>query len=195
MDEGALRAAFACLPRVVAAYVRDPRVGDPEYADVTLYVEVTPPYHDSVGSEVRAAITPIVGDDGVGGTHVQSAAHPTAGPSAAGAAQAARKTSDRSARRGKRRSMLRLLSPGSRSVQSSVASSEEGCQGAALHCGPTHGTALAPTMSPVPISDPSTAAVCDVASYRATSRFANMKTWSSYVITAHESSVDGGKPV
>jgi hypothetical protein len=76
MDENALRASFAALPRVVAAYVRDPSVGDPEYADVVLYVEVTPPYHDTVGSEVRAAILPIIGEDAVGGTHVQSAAHP-----------------------------------------------------------------------------------------------------------------------
>jgi hypothetical protein len=76
MDENALRAAFAGLPRVVAAYVRDPSAGEPEYADVVLYVEVTPPYDETVGSEIRAAVLPIVGAAGVGGTHVQSAAHP-----------------------------------------------------------------------------------------------------------------------
>lgn len=76
MDENALRVAFAGLPRVVAAYVRDPWLGGAEYVDVVLYVEVTPPYHDTLGSEVRAAILPIIGENGVGGTHVQSAAHP-----------------------------------------------------------------------------------------------------------------------
>jgi len=75
MDEIALCAALAGLPRVVAACVRHPSVRDPEYADVTLYVEVTP-YDETVGSEVRAAILPIIGEDGVGGTHVQSVAQP-----------------------------------------------------------------------------------------------------------------------
>ena len=78
MDEDALRKTFAGLPRVAAAYVRDPSAGDPEVADVVLYVEVDPPYRDAIGSEVRAALLPIIGEDAVGGTHVQSAAHPHA---------------------------------------------------------------------------------------------------------------------
>ncbi|HEY6460343.1 MAG TPA: hypothetical protein VIY73_09335 [Polyangiaceae bacterium] len=76
MDENALRAVFAGLPRVVAAYVRDPSVGDAKYAEFTLHVEVTPPYEDSLGTEVRAALVPLLGEEEVGGTFVQSAAHP-----------------------------------------------------------------------------------------------------------------------
>ena len=37
--------------------LRDPSVGDPEYADVALYVEVTPPFHGARAGAMSRDVT------------------------------------------------------------------------------------------------------------------------------------------
>jgi hypothetical protein len=61
------------FPSVVAVHLRGPSVGDPEYADVTMYIEVRP-FEDGLANELRRALSPLLGDS-ASGIHVQSVDH------------------------------------------------------------------------------------------------------------------------
>jgi hypothetical protein len=64
---------LSAFPAVIAIHVRDPTIGDAEYSDVTLYVEVRP-FDNTLAADLGRELLPVLGE--TGGVHVQSADHP-----------------------------------------------------------------------------------------------------------------------
>jgi hypothetical protein len=73
VDDREIVGVLSRFPSVISASVRDPSVGDHEYADLVMYIEVRP-FDDAVAGEIRRALSPLLGES-VDGVHVQSADH------------------------------------------------------------------------------------------------------------------------